>query len=225
MAACRWTPPSDVTQSAISSGPSAGSAAARAASGNSTPVEVSACTQKCLAAPPGLSPVAVSPRAWERIAARRTPPPFSLDLELLRDYWLERPATYHHTAPILAIYALHEALRLVLAEGLEERWARHAAAARHLRAALADRGLELLAAQDVRLDPLTAVRVPEGVDGKAVQRALLAEHGIEVGGALGPGTPPIWRIGLMGRNATIAAAERVLAALDSVLEPAALAVV
>ncbi len=175
------------------------------------------CTQKCLAAPPGLSPVAVSPRAWERIAARRSPPPFSLDLELLRDYWLARPATYHHTAPILSIYALHEALRLVLAESLEERWARHAAAARHLRAALCDRGLDLLAAPDVRLDPLTAVRVPDGLDGKAIQRSLLAEHGIEVGGALGPGTPPIWRIGLMGRNATVATAERVLGALDTVL--------
>jgi alanine-glyoxylate transaminase/serine-glyoxylate transaminase/serine-pyruvate transaminase len=180
------------------------------------------CTQKCLAAPPGMSPVAVSPRAWERIAARRTPPPFSLDLALLRGYWLERPAVYHHTAPILAIYGLHEALRLVLAEGLEDRWARHAAAARHLRAALHERGLSLLADPAAQLAPVTAVRVPEGVDGKAVQRRLLAEHGIEVGGALGPGTPPIWRIGLMGRNATAATAERVIGALDAALaaEPA-----
>jgi alanine-glyoxylate transaminase/serine-glyoxylate transaminase/serine-pyruvate transaminase len=180
------------------------------------------CTQKCLAAPPGMAPVAVSPRAWERIAARRTPPPFSLDLALLRGYWRERPAVYHHTAPILAVYGLHEALRLVLAEGLEDRWARHAAAARHLRAALHERGLSLLAGPAAQLAPLTAVRVPEGVDGKAVQRRLLAEHGIEVGGALGPGTPPIWRIGLMGRNATAAIAERVIGALDAALaaEPA-----
>ena len=85
------------------------------------------CTQKCLAAPPGMAPVAISPRAWRRIRARRTPVPFSLDLELLRRYWVDRPAVYHHTTPILGVYALHEALRLVLEEGLEARWARHAA--------------------------------------------------------------------------------------------------
>jgi alanine-glyoxylate transaminase/serine-glyoxylate transaminase/serine-pyruvate transaminase len=181
------------------------------------------CTQKCLSAPPGLAPVAISPRAWRRIASRRTPVPFSLDLELLRRYWAERPAVYHHTAPILALYALHEALRLVLQEGLEARWARHGAAGAHLQAALRARGLELLAAPHRQLAPLTAVRVPDGIDGKAVQARLLAEHGIEVGGGLGPDAPPIWRIGLMGRNATVATATRVLAALDAVLEPALVA--
>jgi alanine-glyoxylate transaminase/serine-glyoxylate transaminase/serine-pyruvate transaminase len=175
------------------------------------------CTQKCLAAPPGMAPVAVSARAWERIAARRTPPPFSLDLALLRAYWLERPASYHHTAPILAVYGLHEALRLVLAEGLEDRWARHAAAARHLRAALRERGLSPLADPAARLAPLTAVRVPEGVDGKAVQTRMLREHGIEIGGGLGPDAPSMWRIGLMGRNASVETADRVLGALDAVL--------
>ena len=181
------------------------------------------CTQKCLAAPPGMAPVAISPRAWRRIRARRTPVPFSLDLELLRRYWVERPAVYHHTTPILGVYALHEALRLVLDEGLENRWARHAAAGAHLQAALRGRGLELLAAPHRQLAPLTAVRVPDGIDGKAVQGRLLAEHGIEVGGGLGPDAPPIWRIGLMGRNATVATATRVLAALDRVLEPALVA--
>jgi alanine-glyoxylate transaminase/serine-glyoxylate transaminase/serine-pyruvate transaminase len=177
------------------------------------------CTQKCLAAPPGLAPVAISPRAWRRIAGRRAPVPFSLDLELLRRYWVDRPAVYHHTAPVLALYALHEALRGVLEEGLEARWARHGAAGAHLQAALRGRGLELFAAPHRQLAPLTAVRVPEGVDGKAVQTRLLDEHGIEVGGGLGPDAPPIWRIGLMGHNATIATATRVLAALDVVLEP------
>jgi len=175
------------------------------------------CTQKCLAAPPGLSPVAVSERALERLRSRRTPVPFSFDLLLLERYWIERPVTYHHTAPILAIYALHEALRSVLTEGLEERWERHAEAAAHLQASIESRGLELLADPDHRLAPLTAVRVPEGMDGKAVQTRMLREHGIEIGGGLGPDAPAIWRIGLMGRNASIETADLVLAALDAAL--------
>jgi len=130
--------------------------------------------------------------------------------------------TYHHTAPILSIYALHEALRSVLSEGLEARWERHADAARHLQTAVESRGLELLADAEHRLAPLTAVRVPEGVDGKAVQGRLLRDHGIEVGGGLGPDAPAMWRIGLMGQNATTETADRVLEALDAALadEPA-----
>jgi alanine-glyoxylate transaminase/serine-glyoxylate transaminase/serine-pyruvate transaminase len=175
------------------------------------------CTQKCLAAPPGMSPLAVSERAMERLRARRTPVPFSFDLLLLERYWLERPAAYHHTAPILGIYALHEALCGVLREGLEARWARHAEAAAHLQDALEARGFELLADAEHRLAPLTAVRVPEGLDGKAVQGRMLREHGIEIGGGLGPDAPAMWRIGLMGRNASVATADRVLAALDAAL--------
>jgi len=175
------------------------------------------CTQKCLAAPPGMSPIAVSGRALERLRSRTTPVPFSFDLLLLERYWIDRPVTYHHTAPILGIYALHEALRSVLIEGLEARWQRHADAAAHLQAAVESRGLELLADADHRLAPLTAVRVPEGLDGKAVQTALLREHDIEIGGGLGPDAPAMWRIGLMGRNASIETADQVLAALDAVL--------
>jgi alanine-glyoxylate transaminase/serine-glyoxylate transaminase/serine-pyruvate transaminase len=175
------------------------------------------CTQKCLGAPPGMAPVAISPHAWERIARRRTPVPLSLDLAALRAYWVDRPVTYHHTAPILAVYALHEALRCVLAEGLEPRWARHAAAAAVLTTALEARGLELLAAPECRLAPLTAVRVPDGVDGAEVRTRMLAGHAIEIGGGLGPDAPPIWRIGLMGRNASAGIAERVVDALDTVL--------
>jgi len=176
-----------------------------------------ACTQKCLAAPPGMSPVAVSERALERLTSRRTPVPFSFDLLLLEKYWIERPVTYHHTAPILGIYALHEALRSVLDEGLEARWQRHADAAQHLQAAVESRGLELLADAGHRLAPLTAVRVPDGLDGKAVQTRMLREHGIEIGGGLGPDAPAMWRIGLMGRNASVETADRVLDALDAVL--------
>ena len=175
------------------------------------------CTQKCLAAPPGMSPVAVSEAALERIRARTQPVPFSFDLLLLERYWIERPPAYHHTAPILHIYALHEALRLVLEEGLEARWARHAEAGEYLQRSIAERGLELLADPARQLAPLTAVRVPEGVDGKAVQSDLLRRHGIEVGGGLGPSAPAMWRIGLMGRNASVEIADRVLAALDEAL--------
>jgi alanine-glyoxylate transaminase/serine-glyoxylate transaminase/serine-pyruvate transaminase len=176
------------------------------------------CTQKCLGAPPGMSPIAVSQRALERIRARRTPVPFSLDLLMLERYWLVRPAVYHHTAPILHIYALHEALRQLASEGLEERWRRHAEAGGLLQRELLARGFELLAEPEHQLAPLTAVRVPEGVNGKAVQTWMLRGHGIEIGGGLGPDAPPIWRIGLMGHNATTATAERVVAALDAVLE-------
>jgi alanine-glyoxylate transaminase / serine-glyoxylate transaminase / serine-pyruvate transaminase len=181
------------------------------------------CSQKCVGAPPGMSPVAVSDRALERIEARTHPVPYSLDLKLLHDYWIKRPAAYHHTAPVLHIYALHEALREVAEEGLLVRWARHAEAGRFLQDELRSRGLALLAEPDHQLPQLTAVRVPEGVDAKRVQTRMLREHGIEIGGGLGPSAPDMWRIGLMGVNATVPVAERVLAALDASLagEPAA----
>ena len=175
------------------------------------------CTQKCLGAPPGMSPVAVSERALERLRARRSPVPFSLDLLLLEQYWGQRPVVYHHTAPILHIYALHEALRALLDEGLEQRWERHAAAGGLVQERLRDDGFELIADPDHQLAPLTAVRVPEGIDGKATQGRMLREHGIEIGGGLGPAAPPMWRIGMMGPNATTQTAERVVSALGAVL--------
>jgi alanine-glyoxylate transaminase / serine-glyoxylate transaminase / serine-pyruvate transaminase len=175
------------------------------------------CTQKALAAPPGMSPVAISDRALERVAARKQPVPFTFDLDLLRKFWIERPVTYHHTAPILHIYALHEALRGALEEGLEKRFQRHTDAGAYLQAEVRNRGLELLADPDYQLAQLTAVRVPDGVDGKEVQTRVLREHEIEIGGGLGPDAPPIWRLGLMGYNARREAADQVLAALDAAL--------
>jgi alanine-glyoxylate transaminase/serine-glyoxylate transaminase/serine-pyruvate transaminase len=175
------------------------------------------CTQKCLGAPPGLAPVSLSERALERIRSRSRPVPFTFDFELLARYWVERPAVYHHTSPVLTVYALHEALRLVLEEGIAERIERHARVGRELQEGLAARGLRILARDGYRLPQLTAVVVPEGRDGRELQARLLREHGIEVGGGLGPQFPPILRIGLMGANATPATVERVLAALDDVL--------
>jgi alanine-glyoxylate transaminase/serine-glyoxylate transaminase/serine-pyruvate transaminase len=175
------------------------------------------CTQKCLGAPPGMSPVAVSEQAVARIRERIAPVPFSVDLLALERYWVQRPSVYHHTAPILHIYALHEALRQVADEGLEARWARHTDAGGFLQEALIGRGMRLLADPAHQLAPLSAVHVPDGVDGKRVQTRMLREHAIEIGGGLGPDAPAIWRIGLMGHNARRDVAERVLAALDAVL--------
>lgn len=175
------------------------------------------CSQKCLAAPPGLSPITLSARAIERLGRDGMPVPYSLDLSEHLRYWADRPMTYHHTTPNLQYYALDEALRLGLEEGLEERFARHAAAGAHLQSGFRARGFDLLADPARQLPQLTAVRVPEGVDGKAVQAELLNAHGIEVGGGLGPDAPPIWRIGMMGVNADPTVADRVLAAFDAVL--------
>jgi alanine-glyoxylate transaminase / serine-glyoxylate transaminase / serine-pyruvate transaminase len=175
------------------------------------------CTQKALAAPPGMSPLAISDRALERMKARKTPVPFTFDVDLLAKYWVERPIVYHHTAPILHIYALHEALRGVLEEGLENRFQRHADAGSYLQEQLKSRGLDLLADPDYQLAQLTAVCVPDGVDGKEVQTRVLKEHDVEIGGGLGPDAPDIWRLGLMGHNARRDAADQVLAALDAVL--------
>lgn len=179
------------------------------------------CSQKCVGAPPGLSPVAASDRALARIEARTHPVPYAIDLSLLYKYWVQRPLTYHHTTPVLQVYALHEALREVAEEGLEARWARHMDAGRYLQDEVRSRGLELLAEPDFQLPQLTAIKVPEGIDGKAVAGRLLREHGIEVGGGLA-GAPPMWRIGLMGVNASRDIADRVLGAFDAVLaeEPA-----
>jgi alanine-glyoxylate transaminase/serine-glyoxylate transaminase/serine-pyruvate transaminase len=175
------------------------------------------CTQKCVGAPPGMSPLAVSERALERVRRRTHPVPYSYDLQLLHDYWVKRPPVYHNTVPVLGIYALHEALREVAAEGLSARWERHARAGAALQDGVRSRGLELLANPEHQLPQLTAVLVPDGVDAKQVQTALLREHGIEIGGGLGPSAPSMWRIGLMGHNATVEVAERVLSALDAVL--------
>jgi len=176
------------------------------------------CTQKCLGAPPGMAPVALSARARERLVTRTHEPPFTLDLTELERYWIQRPAAYHHTAPILNIYALHEALRLVHVEGLEQRWRRHRVAGAYLQQGIQALGLRLLAEPHRQLAPLTAVLAPDGVDRAATQTALLREHGIEVGGGLGPDAPAMWRIGLMGHNATEETAERVLTAFEAVLD-------
>jgi alanine-glyoxylate transaminase/serine-glyoxylate transaminase/serine-pyruvate transaminase len=175
------------------------------------------CSQKSLGCPPGLSPFSLSPRAMERIAGRKAAVSFSFDIEALRRYWIDRPITYHHTMPILQYYALYEGIRLALEEGLESRWARHEDAGQYFQMQMRDRGYTFLSDPDHQLWELSAVDVPEGVDGKEIQTRILREFGIEVGGGLGPTAPPIWRVGLMGVNANRETADRVLDAFDAVL--------
>ena len=159
-------------------------------------------TQKCLSAPPGVAPLTMSPRAWDAVRAREVPSnTWYLDLQLLESYWDSRRA-YHHTAPISMIYALHEALALVLEEGLENRWARHEKNGRALQGGLEAMGLGLHADAAYRLPVLTTVRIPEGVNDMEVRGALLKRHGIEVGGGLGDLRGKVWRIGLMGESST-----------------------
>lgn len=175
------------------------------------------CSQKSLGCPPGLSPFSISPRALERSRERKHPVSFSFDIDLLERYWVERPVTYHHTMPILQYYALYEGIRLSLEEGLAERWARHADAGRYFQDRMRERGYTFLSDPEHQLWELSAIDVPEGVDGKEIQSRILREHAIEVGGGLGPTAPPIWRVGLMGVNANRETADRVLAAFDAVL--------
>jgi alanine-glyoxylate transaminase / serine-glyoxylate transaminase / serine-pyruvate transaminase len=175
------------------------------------------CSQKALGCPPGIAPVTISERAVRAMQRHQAAVPDYYDFEELSKYWIDRPITYHHTMPILQYYALYTGIRLALDEGLEARWARNADAGRYFQDEIQARGFELLADADRQLVELTAVKVPEGVDGREVQTRILREHGIEVGGGLGPKAPPIWRVGLMGVNANRETADRVLAAFDAVL--------
>ena len=175
------------------------------------------CSQKALGCPPGIAPVTISERGVAAIQRHQGAVPYYYDFEELSKYWIDRPITYHHTMPILQYYALYTGVKLALDEGLEARWARNADAGRYFQDQIRARGFELLADADHQLVELTAVKVPEGIDGKAIQTRILREHGIEVGGGLGPTAPPIWRVGLMGVNANRETADRVLAAFDAVL--------
>jgi len=175
-------------------------------------------TQKCLSVPPGLAPITFSPKA-EAVIEGRTSPVRSwyLDVAAIRRYWGAERA-YHHTAPISALLGLHEGLRRVLAEGLETRWARHAEVGALFQEHIQDRDAELLAAPGARLPQLTTLAWPDHVDEAELRRRLLVEHGIEVGGGLGPFAGRAWRVGLMGEGATHATVDRLLDAVDQLLE-------
>jgi alanine-glyoxylate transaminase/serine-glyoxylate transaminase/serine-pyruvate transaminase len=189
---------------------------------------VYSCSQKGLGCPPGLSPVSFSDRAVAALKGRRTKvQSWYLDLSMIESYWGGDRA-YHHTAPISMIYALREGLRIVLEEGLEARWERHARNHKALAAGLAALGLEYIAAPGHRLPQLNAVRLPSGVDDVAGRKQLLAEFGIEIGGGLGALKGQAWRIGLMGVNSrpnsvllALAGLEQVMRAQGAAVEPGA----
>ena len=175
-------------------------------------------TQKCLSCPPGLSPVSLSARAMEKIKSRKdSVQSWYLDVNLLANYWGDGARVYHHTAPISMNYALHESLRLILEEGLENRWDRHKSNHLRLRAGLDELGLVLTAQEGHRLWQLNAVGVPEGTDEAGIRTTLLNEHGIEIGPGLGPLQGKVWRVGLMGHSSSPENVDRFLSALKSLL--------
>jgi alanine-glyoxylate transaminase/serine-glyoxylate transaminase/serine-pyruvate transaminase len=176
-------------------------------------------TQKCLGAPPGLAPISLSPKAEKVLSERKTPvQSFYLNLANLATYWSENPnRVYHHTAPISMIYALREALRMAMEEGLEERVQRHARVASALRAGVEALGLGLFADPDHRLNPLTTVMVPEGVNDANVRRGLLRDYGIEISGGLGQIAGRVWRVGLMGESCRESNVLSFLSALERIL--------
>lgn len=174
-------------------------------------------TQKCLSCPPGLAPVTLGPRALEKATTRKSKVrSWYLDVNLLASYWGEE-RVYHHTAPISMNYALHEALRLVLEEGLENRWLRHEQNHLALRAALTAMGLELSAQPGHQLWQLITVNVPQGVDETAVRKRLLNDFNIEIGAGLGPLKGKVWRIGLMGETSSLTNIRHFLSALGTIL--------
>ena len=174
-------------------------------------------SQKCLSAPPGLAPLIIGPRAIAALDARETPcTSWYLDLKLLRDYWgPERK--YHHTAPINTIYGLREALVEIEEEGLENRFARHKANAEMLWDGLAALDMVPLVEPGLRLNSLTTIQLPPGLDEADVRRRLLSEYNIEVAGGLGVLAGKVWRIGLMGYSSRPENITSLLGALERII--------
>lgn len=183
-------------------------------------LDIDACysgTQKCLSAPPGLSPVTFSKRALEVMENKQEKvQSWYLDLSMIRDYWGSERA-YHHTAPISMNYALHESLRMIKEEGLDNTVARHKKLGAALQQGLEAMGLELHVEEAYRLPQLTAVRVPEGVNEAEVRTTLLNDYSLEIGAGLGSLQGKIWRIGLMGHSCSETNVMTVLNALEQAL--------
>jgi alanine-glyoxylate transaminase/serine-glyoxylate transaminase/serine-pyruvate transaminase len=159
-------------------------------------------TQKCLGAPPGLSPISFSARAVEATEKRKSKvQSWYLDLSMVSKYWGEE-RVYHHTAPISSLYALHESLRIILEEGLEARFARHKRNYELLRTGLEKLGFEYLVAPEYRLPMLNAVKIPAGLEDAPTRKKLLEGYDIEIGAGLGELAGKLWRIGLMGYSSS-----------------------
>lgn len=176
-------------------------------------------TQKCLSCTPGLSPVSFSPNALEKIKNRKTKvQSWFMDLNLVMSYWGgAAKRAYHHTAPINALYGLHEALVILQDEGLHNAWARHHDNHLALRAGLEAMGLKFVVPEAERLPQLNAISVPEGVDESMVRAILLSDYNLEIGAGLGAMAGKVWRIGLMGHASTPGNVLLCLNALDDAL--------
>ncbi len=176
-------------------------------------------TQKCLSCVPGISPITFSPRAVERISSRSNKvQSWFLDMQLVMAYWGgDSKRAYHHTAPVNAMYALHEALLLVEEEGLEAAHARHRRNHLALAAGLEALGLELAVDPAHRLPQLNAVCIPQGIDDASLRAGLLHEFDLEIGAGLGPLAGKTWRIGLMGHSSRPRNVFLCLSALESAL--------
>lgn len=177
-------------------------------------------SQKCLSCVPGLSPVSFSSAAVEKLKNRKTPvQSWFLDQSLVMAYWTSAGGkrSYHHTAPVNALYALHESLRILAAEGLENAWQRHHEMHLVLRAGLEKLGLNFVVAEDYRLPQLNTVYIPAGVDDAAVRTRLLKDYNLEIGAGLGALAGKAWRIGLMGFGARRENVFLCLKALEEVL--------
>ena len=158
-------------------------------------------SQKCLNCPPGLAPITVSERAMNVIRNRRTKvQSWYFDLSIIEKYWLESNRIYHHTAPILLVYALREALRILYEEGLENRWTRHEENMRILVEGVEEMGLEIFTDKNHICPAIIAIKVPNGINDESVRKTLREEYNITISGGLGELKGKIWRIGLMGVN-------------------------
>jgi len=178
------------------------------------------CTQKCIGSVPGLGPVTFGPRAMEKINSRKTPiGSWYFDISLVSKYWSVETSkrSYHHTAPTNNNFGLYEGLRIVLEEGIENRWNRHIRVAEYFYEGLQKLGLECVVQKGHRIPHLTTIKVPNGVDAKAIQLKLIEKYNIEISGGLGTLAGKVWRVGLMGVNATFENVDKFLAALADVL--------
>jgi len=176
-------------------------------------------TQKCLSCPPGISLITFSDKAAAAVQARQQPvQSWFLDLSLLMAYWDgDGGRTYHHTAPVNAMYGLHEALLMLHQEGLQASWQRHAAMHAQLAAGLTDLGFEFVVDAPYRLPQLNLVRLPAGIDDGQARASMLANYNLEIGAGLGEFAGKVWRIGLMGQAACEKNIALCLAAIRSVM--------
>lgn len=176
-------------------------------------------TQKCLSCIPGISPVSFSERAAEIIRSRKSKvQSWFLDLNLVMGYWgAEAKRSYHHTAPVNSLYALHESLVILKEEGLENAWQRHAMNYQAFAAGIEALGLSFVVAEEYRLPQLNAVRFPDSVNDAAVRNQLLNDYNLEIGAGLGALAGKVWRIGLMGHASSRNNVLLCLSALGNVL--------